>query len=80
MEWQPISPEAQSGSRVLVAGGKCFEHNRGSHRQSFPALVVWQDGEFVVCDNDTQMLVRDPTHWCEVPRTPWLDASGRVLV
>ena len=66
--WQPISTVPKDDDRVLVAGGTWIRGNKQRIPQAFPCLVIWDETEWLICDNEgPRSVVHGPKVWMAVP-------------
>jgi hypothetical protein len=66
--WQPISTAPKNDERIIVAGGTWIRGNRQQIPQAFPCLVVWDETEWLICDNEgPRALIRGPKVWMAIP-------------
>jgi hypothetical protein len=66
--WEPISTAPKNDDRVLVAGGTWIRGNRQRIPQSFPCLVVWDETEWLICDNEgIRSVIHGPKYWMAIP-------------
>lgn len=76
-DWQPISTAPKNDERIIVAGGTWIRGNKQQLRQAFPCLVVWDETEWLICDNEgPRALICSPQVWTAIPplETPEPDA------
>jgi hypothetical protein len=50
--WQPIATAPKNDERILVIEGTWIRGNRQTLPQSFPCLVIWDETEWLICDNE----------------------------
>ena len=50
--WQPIATAPKNDERILVSGGTWIRGNKQTLPQSFPCLVMWDETEWLICDNE----------------------------
>jgi hypothetical protein len=68
--WQPIETAPKNDDRVLVFGGTWIRGNKQRIPQAFPCLVVWDETEWLICDNEgPRSVVHGPKLWMEIPPT-----------
>lgn len=73
-DWQPISTAPKNDDRIIVAGGTWIRGNKQQLPQAFPCLVVWDETEWLICDNEgARALIRGPKVWMAVPSSPLPD-------
>lgn len=66
--WQPIETAPRDDDRILVVGGTWIRGNQHRIHQSFPCLVIWDEGEWLICDNEgPKSVVHDPKLWMAIP-------------
>jgi hypothetical protein len=42
----------KNDERILVSGGTWIRGNKQTLPQSFPCLVIWDETEWLICDNE----------------------------
>src|ERR1700692_1624647 len=68
--WQPIVTAPKNDERILVSGGTWIRGNKQTLPQSFPCLVIWDETEWLICDNEgPRALIRGPKFWMAIPPT-----------
>jgi hypothetical protein len=68
--WQPIVTAPKNDERILVSGGTWIRGNKQTLPQSFPCLVIWDEAEWLICDNEgPRALIRGPKFWMAIPPT-----------
>ena len=68
--WQPIATAPKNDERILVSGGTWIRGNKQTLPQSFPCLVMWDETEWLICDNEgPRALIRGPKFWMAIPPT-----------
>jgi hypothetical protein len=67
-DWQPISTAPKNDERIIVAGGTWIRGNKQQLPQEFPSLVMWDETEWLICDNEgPRALIRGPKVWMAIP-------------
>ena len=68
--WQPIVTAPKNDERILVSGGTWIRGNKQTLPQSFPCLVIWDETDWLICDNEgPRALIRGPKFWMAIPPT-----------
>jgi hypothetical protein len=66
--WQPIETAPRNDDRVLVLGGTWIRGNKQRIPQTYPCLVVWDETEWLICDNEgPRSVVHGPKLWMAIP-------------
>lgn len=74
--WQPISTAPKDDERIIVAGGTWIRGNKDKLSQTFPYLVIWDETEWLICDNEgPRALIRGPKIWMAIPPADLPSAS-----
>jgi hypothetical protein len=74
-EWQPIETAPKNDERILVDGGTWIRGNRDKLPQPFPCLVIWDENDWLICDNEgPRASIRDPKVWMPVSSN-WVDRT-----
>lgn len=65
---QPISTAPKNDERIIGGGGTWIRGNKQQLPQAFPCLVVWDETEWLICDNEgARALIRSSV----VRRSGW---------
>jgi hypothetical protein len=81
-DWQPIGTAPKNDERIIVAGGTWIRGNKQQLPQACPCLVVWDETEWLICDNEgPRALIRGPKVWMAIPplQMPDSEALGDTM-